>query len=182
MNFYKHFDEVSTSLKNSKIQFMIVGGIAAAFHLGPRPTDDIDLMIDGNNVKQAVEALRPHGYKPSGKTRKINDNMALARFEFEGGGPPVFIDLLLVKSKIFSALWSRREMHPFEKKEIYVIASRDLTAFMEQRRLDRDLADAKQINKLTWMTRAEKILSQLSETFVPPSFEQPQEQGEETGE
>jgi hypothetical protein len=54
------------ALNGSRVQYLIVGGLAVVAHGYVRFTADVDLLLsmDAQNLRQAVEALRQLGYRP----------------------------------------------------------------------------------------------------------------------
>ncbi len=58
--------EIARALAAQKVEYLVVGGVAAIAHGVPRNTFDIDLVIRLNpeNVRRAFDALRGIGYLP----------------------------------------------------------------------------------------------------------------------
>ena len=57
-----HFAELLRSLVSAEVEFVIVGGVAAAAHGSSRSTQDLDIVYDrrAENLVRLVECLRPH--------------------------------------------------------------------------------------------------------------------------
>jgi hypothetical protein len=59
-----------------KVEYMIVGGYALAFHGAPRYTGDIDIFIksDAENAQRILSALDKFGFKSIGLTIEDFEN------------------------------------------------------------------------------------------------------------
>ncbi len=66
MNTHPDFEELFRLLEENRVDYMIVGGYAVAFHGYPRFTKDIDLFFDASldNVARLREALVAFGFEP----------------------------------------------------------------------------------------------------------------------
>jgi hypothetical protein len=56
------FADLLRTLASSGVDFILIGGAAAAAHGSPRSTQDVDVVYsrDGQNLQKLVEALGPH--------------------------------------------------------------------------------------------------------------------------
>jgi hypothetical protein len=56
------FGELLRALATAEVEFIVVGGVAAAAHGSPRSTQDVDVVYKRSspNMKRLVEALEPH--------------------------------------------------------------------------------------------------------------------------
>ena len=56
------FGDLLRTLAEGGVDFILVGGVAAAAHGSPRSTQDVDVVYsrEGGNLERLVEALRPH--------------------------------------------------------------------------------------------------------------------------
>lgn len=61
------FKELLEELARAKVEFLLIGGYAVAFHGRPRATKDIDILLqgDGENLARAARALTTFGAPPS---------------------------------------------------------------------------------------------------------------------
>lgn len=93
METQQDFKELLTLLNAHKVEYIIVGGYAMAFHGVPRYTGDIDLYIkpDNDNAKRILEALNDFGFGSIGLTVKdfISPNKVI-----QLGVPPVRVDII----------------------------------------------------------------------------------------
>ena len=70
MVFEKDFREFCSLLNEEKIDFLIVGGYAVAFHGAPRATGDIDILIrpEREHVVRLLAAIERFGFPTDGVT------------------------------------------------------------------------------------------------------------------
>jgi predicted nucleotidyltransferase len=56
------FGDLLRTLAEGGVDFIVVGGVAAAAHGSPRSTQDVDVVYsrEGGNLQRLVEAVRPH--------------------------------------------------------------------------------------------------------------------------
>ncbi len=61
MDIQKDFKELLELFNAHKVEYLIVGGYALAFHGAPRFTGDIDVLVkaDGENAKSSASQRRP---------------------------------------------------------------------------------------------------------------------------
>ena len=65
MNIQQDFKELLELLEKNKVDYMIVGGYAVAFHGYPRFTKDIDIFYDSNdekNIDKVINTLVQFGF------------------------------------------------------------------------------------------------------------------------
>jgi hypothetical protein len=93
MEIQKDFKELLELFNVHKVEYIVVGGYALAFHGAPRFTGDIDLLVkpDSKNAQRILVALNDFGF----------GSLALSKSDFtrEGsvvqlGVPPVRIDII----------------------------------------------------------------------------------------
>ncbi len=87
------FKELLALFNAHKVNYLIVGGYALAFHGAPRATGDIDILVkpDPRNAKRIMAALREFGFQ----------SLDLSQEDFENpekvvqlGVPPVRVDII----------------------------------------------------------------------------------------
>ena len=63
METVKDFEDLLLLLKEYRVKYLVVGGLAFIFHAKPRYTKDMDIWIESrrDNVKKANEALAGFG-------------------------------------------------------------------------------------------------------------------------
>jgi len=106
MEVQKDFREFLALLNAHKVDFIIVGGYALAYHGAPRYTGDIDVFIkpDHANAKRIINVLKDFGFSPlelSIEDFQKKDNVV------QLGLPPVRIDII---TSISGVSWEQAEV------------------------------------------------------------------------
>lgn len=93
MEVQQDFKDLLELLNAHKVQYMIVGGYALAFHGVPRYTGDIDIYVkpDNHNAKLIMNALIDFGFGSIGLT---SEDFAQPDKVVQLGVPPVRIDII----------------------------------------------------------------------------------------
>jgi hypothetical protein len=91
--FHKDFRDLCALLNAAKVEFLIVGGYAVAFHGAPRFTGDLDILIrpDRDQVSRMLRALADFGF-PSSETSpdhlfSQNKMLQLGRIPVQAASP-----------------------------------------------------------------------------------------------
>lgn len=117
----KGYEEFLGLLNKHNVRYCIVGSFALAFHVRPRYTKDMDILIDptSGNGKSILIALDEFGFGSS--------NLTVEDFETQGnivqlGCEPVRIDIMTsIKGLIFADIWKRRIQGPYGKQTVNYI-------------------------------------------------------------
>lgn len=93
MEVQQDFKELLALFKEYKVEFMIVGGYALAFHGAPRFTGDLDLLVRPNlaNAERILTALHLFGFHSAGLT---TEDFETPECVVQLGFPPVRIDII----------------------------------------------------------------------------------------
>lgn len=93
MEIQPDFKELLALFNAHKVEYIIVGGYALAFHGAPRTTGDIDILVkpDSQNAKRIIAALNEFGFQSLGLTPKDFENPQKV---VQLGVPPVRIDII----------------------------------------------------------------------------------------
>jgi hypothetical protein len=89
----RDFKEFLQLLNSKKIEYLVIGGYAVAFHGHPRATGDIDIWISisEDNAHKVVEALKEFGFD----TPELQDTLFLEKNKnIRMGNPPLRIEIL----------------------------------------------------------------------------------------
>lgn len=93
MNLSPDFRDLLEELGRAKVEYVLVGGYAVAFHGRPRATKDIDLVLRGTaeNLERAATALDAFGAPPQvvQATRSMHADEVVYM-----GQPPMRVDFL----------------------------------------------------------------------------------------
>lgn len=131
-----------------KVEFLLVGGYALAFHGAPRFTEDIDLMvlISPDNADRLDKVLEDFGFGNSGITR--NDFLEKDQV-IQLGRAPNRIDLLTGISGVsWQDAWSSRSLVKLDGIEIPMIGRKELIRNKEATGRPQDIADVARLRKI----------------------------------
>jgi len=135
------FRELLGAFVSARVEFLIVGGYALAFHGAPRSTGDLDLLIkpEPDNARRAVEALAAFGFGDLGIT--VEDLIHPDRV-VQIGVPPVRVDLLTSLSGVtWDEAWAGREEGFYGDLQVPYIGRAELVRNKAAVGRPRDLAD-----------------------------------------
>ncbi len=141
MEIQQDFNELLKLFNAHKVEYIIVGGYALAFHGAPRYTGDIDILIksDDDNAQRVLSALEEFGFGSIGLTK--SDFLSPDKV-VQLGVPPVRVDII---TSISGVTWeeavSGRVQGKYGNTSVYYIG-RD--QFIENKRTigrKKDLAD-----------------------------------------
>ena len=107
MDLQPDFKELLALFNVRRVEYLIVGAYALAFHGAPRYTGDIDLLVrpSPDNAKAILAALADFGFASLGL--KESDFLQLDRV-IQLGVPPVRIDLL---TSLTGLTWEEANVH-----------------------------------------------------------------------
>lgn len=91
-----------------KVEYLIVGGYAVAFHAEPRFTKDLDILVRASeeNARRVFRALRAFGVPLVGLSEKDFEREG---YFYQMGTPPLRVDILMsIDGVKFEDAWSRR--------------------------------------------------------------------------
>jgi predicted nucleotidyltransferase len=142
------FKEPLEEFDSERVEAVVIGGYAFAFHASPRATKDLDLLLEGSpeNLARAARALARYG-APGGvvtATRNLGETEVAYL-----GQPPLRIDLLRSIDGVTGADVFRNAVSTtWEGTSIRVIALDDLIANKRAAGRPQDVAD---VAKLEWV-------------------------------
>jgi hypothetical protein len=140
------FRDFILALNSNKVEYVIVGSFALAFHGHPRATGDIDIWIRPTslNAQAALKALKDFGFE----NIDLKEDDILAGKIIQLGYPPVRIDIITVLDGLNSdEIWNSRQLGKFGNLEVAYIG-RD--AFIKNKRAlgrHKDLADLEMLGE-----------------------------------
>jgi hypothetical protein len=139
----KDYEEFLESLNKHDVHYCIVGAFALAFHVRPRYTKDIDILIDPttDNAKRLLIALDEFGFGSL--------NLTVEDFSTQGniiqlGYEPVRIDIITsIKGLDFNDIWKSRIQGPYGRETVNFIDRQNLIRSKKLSNRDQDKADLK---------------------------------------
>ena len=140
MNIHPDFNEFVALLNKNKVEYVIVGSFALAFHGYPRATGDIDFWIRPTppNVKALFRALGEFGFQKL----EISEEDLMSGKIIQLGYPPVRIDLITVLDGLEEEdIWKTRAKGKFGNHAVFYLGRE---AFAKNKRAlgrYKDLAD-----------------------------------------
>ncbi|MEW6616426.1 MAG: hypothetical protein AB1401_13305 [Thermodesulfobacteriota bacterium] len=141
------FRDLLELFNEHKVEYVIVGGYALAFHGAPRYTGDIDIFVrpDAGNAQRVMKALDAFGFGSVGLTTK---DFQYPDKVVQLGVPPVRIDIVTsVTNVTWEAVASNRVKGKYGDVVVHYIG---LNEFISNKRAvgrKRDLADLEALGK-----------------------------------
>jgi hypothetical protein len=141
MEVQSDFRDLLALLNEHKVEYLIVGGYALAFHGAPRFTGDIDIFVrpQPENARRILQALAAFGFVFSNLTVDDfqNPNMVV-----QLGVPPVRIDLITSLTGVaWDAADASKEPGTFGDVPVFYIGREQYIANKRATGRKKDLAD-----------------------------------------
>ncbi|MEO6695603.1 MAG: nucleotidyltransferase [Ignavibacteria bacterium] len=141
---YKEFIQL---LNENKVDYLIVGAFAMAFHGHPRNTGDIDVWINNKeqNAIKIYKTIIDFGFPSDELTVKDFTSKDLI---FQMGYPPVRIDVLTsIEALNFEECFLKKEIKNFDDLAISFLSLEDLKINKKAVGRKKDLADLEVLSK-----------------------------------
>jgi hypothetical protein len=145
MSLSSDFVEFIECLNRKRVEYLLVGGHALAFHGVPRFTKDIDFWVrpERANASRLLEALAEFGFSSTGL---IVDDFATPGKIVQLGIEPNRIDLITrVDGVEFDEAWSQRIATTYHYVALHVLSLPLLIANKRSTGRDQDALDAKML-------------------------------------
>jgi hypothetical protein len=141
MEVQKDFKELLELFNAHKVQYLIVGGYALAYHGAPRYTGDIDIFIkpDTENASRILKALDEFGFGSAGlKEEDLKSPDKIVQL----GYPPVRIDIITSISGIsWDEAFEEREKGNYGNVPVFYIGRNQYIINKRASGRKKDLAD-----------------------------------------
>ena len=141
MEIHNDFKELLKLLNSHKVEYLVVGSYALAFHGVPRFTGDIDLFIkpDFVNAKRILAALTEFGF---GALNLSEEDFMTPDNVVQLGVPPVRVDIMTSLTGVsWEKAQSGRVMGSYGGTAVHFISRDDLIANKKALGRNKDLAD-----------------------------------------
>jgi hypothetical protein len=149
LNLYEEFRAVIHALDDAGIPYALCGGLAMAIWDEPRATVDIDLLLRGEALHAAYEAIAPLGFVVRALPMKFSagaiEIRRVSKFD-PSGGDVLMIDFLIVTEAV-EDVWASRVSAAWEDRTISVVSREGLIKLKSFRSSGRDLDDIKRLER-----------------------------------
>ena len=141
MEIQKDFKELLVLFNAHKVEYIVVGGYALAFHGAPRFTGDIDLLVkpDGKNAERILAALKEFGF---GSLNLCESDFVCTGNVIQLGLPPVRIDIM---TSLTGVDWEKaqagRVAGDFSGTAVYFLGKKEFISNKKALGRKKDLAD-----------------------------------------
>jgi hypothetical protein len=141
MEIQKDFKELLELLNAHKVEYLVVGGYALAFHGAPRFTGDIDIFIkpESENAKRILIALEEFGF---GSMNLSESDFTSPKNVIQLGVPPVRVDIM---TSLTGVSWQDAQADKvagnYGDTLVYFISKKDFIANKMALGRKKDLAD-----------------------------------------
>lgn len=135
------FIDILSAFSNEKVEFIVVGGYAIAFHGYVRGTGDIDLWIriSEDNAERVWKALIKFG---APLFELSMEDLKTPGMVYQMGLPPNRIDVInKVEGLEFDSAWSKREFVELHGLTIPIVAKQELLVNKRAMNRPKDQAD-----------------------------------------
>jgi hypothetical protein len=147
MNIQQDFEELLKLLEVHKVEYLIVGGYAVAFHGYPRFTKDIDIFysISAINIQRLQKALGKFGFTANDlPSELLNSKGNIITF----GTEPVRVDIINEISGVeFNNAWKKRVRGKYGTAKVNFINKSDLIKNKTSTQRLQDKADAEKLSE-----------------------------------
>jgi len=141
MEIHKDFKELLELLNSHRVEYLVVGGYALAFHGVPRFTGDIDLFVkpEDANAKRILSVLDEFGF---GSLNFSESDFTSPDNVVQLGVPPVRVDIM---TSLTGVSWEKAEAGKisgsYGTTVVSFISKKDLIANKKALGRNKDLAD-----------------------------------------
>jgi hypothetical protein len=114
---------IVTALDTAGIPYALVGELAVSIYAVPRATEDVNLLLDREQLLQAVERLASLGFRPAGKPMSVaGGRLDIQRLIKIDGSDLVPVDLLIPNDPALIALLAGREVTVWEGGPLSIVS------------------------------------------------------------
>ncbi len=148
MNIHEDFEEFLKLLNEKRVEYVIVGGYAVAFHGYVRVTKDLDIFFHNSsyNIKRLKQALGDFGFSVEGLDEvAFSERGKIIRM----GVAPVMIELINAVSGLsFESAWKNKVKGEYGGTKVYYLSKSDLLKNKKASGRPQDVADIAELKRL----------------------------------
>ena len=147
MEAQKDFKELLKLFNKHKVEYIIVGAYALAFHGCPRYTGDLDILINPSpsNAKNILKAIKEFGF---GSLNLAIEDFSSKNKVIQLGMSPIRVDILTSLTRVtWKQIASNRVKGKYGNIAVYFIGKDELIANKKALGRYKDLADIEAITK-----------------------------------
>ena len=140
MKLHPDFSDFVAALNGNKVEYVIVGSFALAFHGSPRATGDIDFWIrpTNPNAKALIKALADFGF---GGLDVTEEDIVSGKI-IQLGFPPVRIDIItIIDGLVTEEIWETKEKGKLGPHDVFYLGREAFIKNKRTMRRHKDLAD-----------------------------------------
>ncbi len=148
IHIHKDFKEFLQLLNANKVEYLIVGAYAVAYHARPRYTGDLDVFIRATeeNGECVAKTLRDFGFASLGIT---GADFARPNHVVQLGYEPVRIDISSgITAVDFEEAWNEKCSGTLDGIPVYFLGKRHLIENKSAVRRDKDIVDLENLRKM----------------------------------
>lgn len=146
MNIFEEFPKLFSEFEKQNLRYTLVGGVAMAFHVEPRFTKDIDILLFPEDIEKLEKILSRKGYFKSTSPWTFKEtNMTLHRFIKTSAKEHMQLDVITANERRSKQIITNALKAESEHGMIRVARKKDLIWMKQQRNSDQDQVDIKKL-------------------------------------
>lgn len=142
MDLYGELRSIVEALDRAGVAYLLVGGLAVSIYTVPRATEDIDIMLARDDLRQAVDALSSLGFRTAGRPMSVaGGRLEIQRLTKIQGTDLLPLDFLVPVDPQIAALLSDRATVDVGGRQTSIVGLRGLRTLKRLRGSALDRAD-----------------------------------------
>ena len=142
LNLYEELRHVIEALEAAGIRYALAGGVAVSLYTVPRATEDIDILIRGDDLERVAATLAPLGFAKAGVPMRVaGGRLAIQRVVKISGSDLLPVDFLTPVDPLLSPLLQDRSPVEVEGRQLWVVGIKSLRELKRLRGSTQDQAD-----------------------------------------
>ncbi len=145
MRVEKDFKELLKLFNKYEVKYCIIGAFAMAFHVEPRYTKDLDILIEPSieNARRIVNALKEFGF---GSLKLSAEDFCQKEKFIQLGFEPVRVDLVTsIQGLDFQQVWEHRAKGKYGNQNVFFIGLDELIKSKQIANRKQDLVDLEKL-------------------------------------